>query len=466
MEKRSKSFDIQLNSISQADDPNKKEVTFILHDFELSHNNAFISKETAQKSLHSLKNTPIVAKYFEESEPGANDDALGGHEASIGTQRSSGNQYIQLNTTPIGTFTEEAYIDTVVDSEGNEKEVVFGKGVLWSSRFPNVIGLLNEWIDEGIEVTSSMEILYDEFLYKDGKEEILNFVYDGNCVLNSSDRGEHSKVYPAYDVSKLTRLVAQAINQNKEKETDKVDKFKKIFELSHSDIRTAIYKAFDPTLDSNQYSYIRDVYDNKVIIEIDTVTEESYESKQYQYNYTKSSDDTVSIDLDSQTEVMKKTEWVQLNEVKELQKQLNEKDIEIKSLNESSEGLKKDKTDLETKFNKATETITQLNESVKELKPFKEQAEADKLEKQLNEKQEFYSAKFETLGAKEKYESDEVQDLVKKSVNDSAAVMQLNSMLVDLVTKDNNQNGFIRQENQRREDLIPDSDDFESKYSL
>lgn len=303
-----------------------------------------MSKETSEKAFDSLLNMPIVAKYYENSEPGSNDDALGSHEATLGTSRDGESYYVELKTTPIGVFTEPAYIKTVEDENGDTQEVVAGKGILWSSRFPNVVGLLQEWLDNGITVSSSMEILYDEYHVKEGVEEILNFIYEGHAILNSEERGEHDKVEPAYDVSKLTRLVAEAMDQSNKKEDEQMpEMFKKVFELSHNDTRTALYRAFDETLEANQYSWIRDVYESKFIVDIDTVTEDDYKSETFKLDYSKSEDDKIAIDFDSKVAVMKKTEWVELEEVKQLQAEIATKEETIQSLNSEKETVVNEK---------------------------------------------------------------------------------------------------------------------------
>lgn len=458
MKQKSALFEIQLNSISNTDNPTKKEVEFLLHDFSLSKNNTFISKETAQKAFESLESTPIVAKYYENSDVGSDDDALGGHEATIGVTRDGENYYVELQTTPIGVFTEPAYIKTIEDENGDEKEVVAGKGVLWSSRFPNVIGLLQQWIDEGITVSSSMEILYDEYLFKDGTEEILNFVYEGHCVLNSSERGEHKKVEPAYDVSKLTRLVAEAMNQSNEEDGKVPEKFKKVFELSHDDIRSKLYQELDATLGKREYSWIADVYDNYFVANVYSFAEDNEYDKFFKFEYT-STEDNVEIDQNSKVEVFLKRNWEEVVP-EEVQQQLNEKDEKIES-------LRSEKETIQGKFNEASEKLTSLNSTVEELSEYKEKFEQAQFEEKFEEKQELYSAKFSALGAIDKFESEEVQGLIEKAVNDVDAEVQLNSMIVDLIEikkeSDSEDNPIIQLNNERK-DLVPTETDFDSRY--
>lgn len=462
MEQKRHIFEIQLNAINDTDNPTRKECEFILHDFSVSHNKAFISKTTAENTLHTLQNMPIVAKYHPVSEPGANDDALGGHEAFLDLERESGDYIVGLNTVPIGVFTEPAYIKTIVNEQGEEIEVVAGKGILWASRFPNVIGLLKEWVDNGVNVTSSMEILYDSYLFKDGVEEILNYVYEGHCILNSSDRGEHKKIYPAYDVSKLTRLVAEAMNQSSNKEEGETMKFKKVFELSHSDVRSLLYGQLDPTLPEGTYSWISDVYDSYFVVNLYSEQEDKY----YKFNYTKN-DNSVTIDLNTKTEVTLRRDWIEVTQVQQLQAELDQTKTQLNEANASIETLKNEKDSAIKQFNDATEKVTSLAAEVEILKPFKAQYEQEQYEKQLNEKKEYYSAKFQAVGAIDKFETEEVQELVKKSLNDAEATLQLNTMLVELVqVKTEPENTAIREHASRRENLIPTSDDFESRYSL
>jgi hypothetical protein len=479
LEKRRHLFEIQLNAIYDSDNPTKKDCEFILHGFEISHNYAFITKETAEKTLHTLKGMPIVARYFSKSNHEEDDDSLGSHEMYLDKDRDTGEDIVAMGTVPIGVFTEDAYITTITDNEGNEKEVVAGKGILWASRFPNVVGLLKEWIDEGISVVSSMEILFDSYKVEEGITEILSYVYEGHCILNSEDRGNRKKVYPAYDESKLTKLVAQAIEQenrqNSNKEGKNMDKFKKVFELSHSDIRSLIYAQLDPTLDK-AYSWIADVYESYFVANIYSYSEGNEYDKYFKFDYTKS-DNAVEIDFDSKKEVFMTRNWEEVVS-EEVQQQLSEKEQKIgeleTQLNEKTttlETLVSEKEEIESKFNTTSETLIQLNSQLDELKPFKEQVEQEKFEKSLNEKKNFYYAKFSALKSSEKFESEEVQGLIEKSLNEDEegkqATLQLNTILVDLVEVQNTQpeDKPVREVSSKRENLIPNNESFESRYA-
>ncbi|MEC2046274.1 hypothetical protein PQS30_06675 [Bacillus licheniformis] len=466
---KKKIFQLQLNEIKKTDDPTKLPCTFIIFDFETSHNNTVISKEVALDASPTIINKPIVAKYHEVEGINTATDALGSHEAYLGTDKH-GELEVKTDTTPIGVFTSEGYIMEIDTAEG-KKEVLAADAVLWSSRFSDACELLLEWYSRGININTSCEILYSNYSVKDGIEYIEAPIYlEGHAILNSEKRGEHDIVLPAYDSSRLVsfnemqkfeKLVAQAANQEKQKEGEKVDKFKKVFELSHSDIRALIYNQLDPTLESNEESYIADVYDTYFIVNIYSWSEDNSYDKYYKINYAKNGD-TLTIDFDSKIEVFLKRNWEEVVP-EEIQSQLNEKDTTISKLSEQFNEIKE-------KFNTASEKLVQLNSALEELKPFKEQHEKAEFEKRVQEKKEFYKSKFEALNAEEKFETEEVQNLILASAKDSEetdkAILQLNSMLVDLVDHEADQDEvFIRELSSKREKLLKEDDSFESRYS-
>lgn len=463
-------FDLQLNSITDSDNPTKKEVEFILHDFDISHNSAFISKENAEKVLDTIENTPIVCQYFPVSSVGADDDALGSHGVMMDRDRNNGDEFVTMNTLPIGVFTEPAYIKTVVEN-GVEKEVVAAKGVLWQSRFPNIISLIKQWFDEGIKISSSMEILYDKYsVDENGIIEIQNFLYEGHCILNSEDRGERKKVLPAYDVSKLTKLVAEALNIESKEEKEKMT-------LSHNEIRELLQEKIQGKLANGERTWVVDVYEGYLIANIYKYSDDESYDGYFKIDYTRNEDEFTVL-LESKSEVKNKPTWVEVseydtlkNELEQVKAQVSEKEEKINEISNQLNSISTEKLEIETKFNSASEQLAQLNSLVEELAPIKIQFETEKLEKAISEQMDFYFEKFSALNAKDKFETDEVQDLVRKTVceNDEGreAKLSLNTMLVDLVTSPTTQKETtIREVASKRKDLLPTDNSFESRYSI
>lgn len=486
-----------LNEIKQSDDPTILPCTFIVLDYEKSGNNAIVTKDVALDGGKTLINKPIVAKYNEVEEANTKTDNFGSHEQYLGEDRY-GNLTIKSDTVPIGVFTTEGY-EMTVNIDGEEKEVMAADAVLWRTRFSDACDLLLEWYESGIKINTSCEYLYSNYSFQDGIEYHHSPIFfEGHAVLASENRGSQELVLPAYESSKLlsfneinkfNKLVAQAINQNSKEEKEEMKYFKKVNELSHSDIRSLLYAQLDATLSDREYSYIADVYETYFVANLYKYNEEDnleYD-KYYKFNYSKGENDTVTVDFDSKTEVTIKRDWVEVTEfetiqnelatkntkVEELTTQLNEKETKLSELEAQLNTISTEKEEIAKQFNSASEKIIQLNSKVEELAPFKEQLEKEKLEKSLNEKREFYSAKFKALNAIEKFESEEVQELVNKSVFDneegSQAILQLNSMLVDMVVLEKevkNEDTVIREVSSKRENLIPTPEDFDSRYSL
>lgn len=241
---------LQLNEIKTSDDPTKLSCSFVIFDFDVSHNNTVISKDVALEAASTIINKPIVAKYYEVDELNTSTDALGTHEAYLDTDKH-GELEVKRDTAPIGVFTSEGYI-TEIETPDGKKEVLAADAILWSSRFKDACELLLEWYGRGININTSCEILYSNYTVQDGIEHLQSPIYfEGHAILNSEKRGEHDIVLPAYDSSKLLsfnelqrfeRLVAQAATRQNNEEGEKMNKFRKVFELSHSDVRTLLYK--------------------------------------------------------------------------------------------------------------------------------------------------------------------------------------------------------------------------------
>ena len=62
------------------------------------------------------------------------------------------------------------------------------------------------------------------------------------------------------------------------------------FEMSHDDIRMALYYLLASSWDDNSYSWICEVYDNYFVYQKETYSDSGYESKYYKQSYSKSAD--------------------------------------------------------------------------------------------------------------------------------------------------------------------------------
>lgn len=111
---------LQLNEIKTSDDPTKLSCSFVIFDFDVSHNNTVISKDVALEAASTIINKPIVAKYYEVDELNTSTDALGTHEAYLDTDKH-GELEVKRDTAPIGVFTSEGYITEIETPDGKKK---------------------------------------------------------------------------------------------------------------------------------------------------------------------------------------------------------------------------------------------------------------------------------------------------------------------------------------------------------
>lgn len=125
----------------------------------------------------------------------------------------------------------------------------------------------------------------------------------------------------------------------------------------------------------------------------------------------------------------------------ETNENINNEKSKIEDLEKTIEDLKNEKKELETKLNEANEKVIALNDKVAELSPIVDkyndklaQEEEIKNTEMLNEKREYFKNKFEQLGARAKFESEEVTTLISNCIKDEKAMSKLNAMIVDLIS--------------------------------
>ena len=62
------------------------------------------------------------------------------------------------------------------------------------------------------------------------------------------------------------------------------------FEMSHDDVRMALYSLLESTLDEDSYSWICEVYDNYFVYQKETYSDSGYKCNYYKQNYSKNND--------------------------------------------------------------------------------------------------------------------------------------------------------------------------------
>lgn len=134
--------------------------------------------------------------------------------------------------------------------------------------------------------------------------------------------------------------------------------------------------------------------------------------------------------------------------------------------------VEEEEENLQKKLNVANEKVITLNDKVQELEnkvkeleviankynAIQEEKAKKELANKIEEKANFYKNKFEKVGALDKFESDEVQNLIKDCVSNNESLSKLNEMLVDMICVENNEkvvNTNISEVGTNLENLIP-----------
>ena len=104
----------------------------------------------------------------------------------------------------------------------------------------------------------------------------------------------------------------------------------------------------------------------------------------------------------------------------------NEQEIEVTNLKEQLKNAN-------NKILSLTDKITEMQSIVDDFKALKETKQKEEKQKKLNEKREYFKNKFDKLGARDKFETDEVQGLINNCLDDVEAMTKLSNIIFDLV---------------------------------
>lgn len=462
-------INMSLNSISKTNNPSQLEAVFVVHDFKRSWNNAIITKEVCEENMNYLKGQYICCKYIPKQDNNGL-DALGSHEAYVDINRDTGEEMVATNTVPIGHITD-VYIADGINSDGTEGEVFYCKATLWLNKFYNVLSFLNEMVENGVNVPCSVEYGYSNFIMQDGvRYDQSPIYYEALCILNPIDRGDIKEVLPAYDSSSFKGFsFNEAIKADIENNTKNEEgvQMANIFKTALNSI--SLGETRDKILDAMGKVLTAEEFNNAWIgmygIYPDYVAYETYvgeEWKSFKIPYSLNEQEEVVLDIEGkmevQYEVVEKEVQVSLNErvskLEEVQTSLNEKEDELVKATSKIEELESSLLAEKEEKISLNEKINELESKVEELAPFKAQAEELQFNAKLEEAMKEYEEKFTALNGVEKFETEEVQELVKESLDvekSMNAKLALADILVGLATS------MPRQEVQATEPTIKES---------
>ena len=153
--------------------------------------------------------------------------------------------------------------------------------------------------------------------------------------------------------------------------------------------------------------------------------------------------------------------------------EIDRRDAKIEELENTIKALKEEKSSIEAKLNEANDKVISLNDKVSELQPIVEEYNnklaEEKREKDaalLNEKKAYYKNKFEQLGARGKFESEEVQNLLDNCISDEQSMSKLNTMIVEMITFDSVKTKAKYENVAEMDNLLNIEEDVTSKYGF
>lgn len=219
----------------------------------------------------------------------------------------------------------------------------------------------------------------------------------------------------------------------------------------------------------NQMSEVNemDKVENKETEVVETVEAAEVES-------TETTEEVVEEPTEETVEtVVEETETTEETAPETKEEVVDEKEAKIAELENTIATLENEKASLEAKLNEANEKVISLNDKVAELQPIVDKyndkmakEEEEKNAQLVNEKREYYKNKFEQLGARSKFESEEVQNLINNCIKDDKSMSKLNLMIVDLISVENAKPKAKTEKVADMDNLLVIEEDIASKYGF
>lgn len=154
-------------------------------------------------------------------------------------------------------------------------------------------------------------------------------------------------------------------------------------------------------------------------------------------------------------------------------KQIEDFKNQITDLTSSLDTTNTEKEELMNKFTEATNKITELNDKVNVMQPIVDQYNKEKYEEKLNMAKEEYEAKFEKVNGLELFESDEIQNLIKETIDKDETVSNkakydLSEKIMEMFDKQNDSISVsnIQEPSTDNNNLNSGADEFESIYGF
>lgn len=308
-------------------------------------------------------------------------------------------------------------------------------------------------------------------MYSNTMQMIHNASVGGFFFGNASDFRKQAE-----DLDKITASLRQTYL---DKAGDKLTE-EKLIELMNNESWLSAQECYDLGLCDEI------LQSNKMVAKIDKKFANIYSNvPDYLLNQTDKEVDNVDdiknevIEEEIKDEVVDDTDVVIENEV--VENEVTDEDAEntIDEAENNEEVIVEDKdakiAELTAKVEDYTNKILALNDKISEMQKtvdlynaIQEEKSIQEKQNKINEKKSEFKNAFEKLGARDKFESEEVQSLINKCVDDKDAMISLSEMLVNLVDVMSIENKTVDRVElpSTVENLIPESDSVAVKYGF
>lgn len=366
-----------------------------------NRNKSYISKETFEKAIPTLKFTPVVGYYLEHEK------MFDGHTEKL--EIIDDEITLKTLTKPYGVVTDEKpFWEDVKTTNGEIKSYLTCYAMLWIARYPELEG-----IKEG-DFAQSMEIMCNKGHWSedDGLYHIEDFTFDALCILQAKE--------PCFEDSIIT------LNFSKDKFEDE-------------------YKSMITELKEYTFSLLEkggvEVEENKTMETIE-VEETPIVEEQVEEVVTETMVEEIEPIVETEEEFAKKKkceEETDEDKIEDPEKEEDESDEE----DDFAKKKKCEQEDYEAKYNEVVgelnelkakyvdleATYTALNEEVVGLREFKSNVETKEYQAEVDAMLEKYSELEEVQGydevIKDKYsmEIDKLEMAIKVFAFDNGVVL-------------------------------------------
>jgi len=381
-----------------------------------NRNNSSFTKDVVESALPSIYNIPIVGEFVEKQED------FGGHGGKI--EISDDEIKFVQTTKPYGVVPEsaEVYWETHEDNGVEHEYLIVDGCYLWTGRYEEAQSVIENGKGQSMEIEVSSGDFNNDDVF-----EITSFNFSALCILGDETEPcfEGANVTSSFNLNKedfknqfnqMIKELKFSLEDQSDKGGEKMgDKFKKVYELSHSDVRSKLYQQLDATLSDNQFSWIVDVYESYFIVEIETLSDEKFDWKFYKYDFNKTEGDEVEISFDSAVEVQEDRNWVEVSQYETLKEQYEQ---------EKKQAVNKAVGEVQTEMTELQGNYQTLEEEVKNLREFKQS-------KQDEERKESEKELFERFT--KALDEEDISDLKEKASDYS--LEELETQLYVLVGK-------------------------------